>query len=251
MLFEKPAKKVAREIVRERWREVIRSVPELRKYENEIHKLYSVEPDLHSEYLEKALAEILTAPEAETSRITKKYVLRRDEIRVLRSLRPEHIEDVHRSVRKAVNLAEKHRTLRTFAAREELKGVSGEVRGILRGRVRTTAEDYAIYHELAHALEIAYIMKTRGLNPIIARLLGAIGVILPAEDREAFAFALSHHLMGHSPDPAFFRRIRRNYSQLHADWNHERFEKRYREYREILEKKGIDAALRYHWAGKT
>ena len=83
MLFEKPAKKVAREIVRERWKRVIAQHPEFKNYERELERLFTVEPYLERKLLHRAAMELLVTPEGELGRIKKKYMLTDEELKKL------------------------------------------------------------------------------------------------------------------------------------------------------------------------
>jgi len=67
--------------------------------------------------------------------------------------------------------------------------------------------------------------------PRAARVIAAI---IPIEDDEAFAFAVSHHYTGKKVDGGFFK------------WVSEAYRDKYEKYRKTLTEKGLDAALREH-----
>ena len=243
MLFEKPAKRVAREIVRERWNRIVERHPEFQEYKRELERLFKVEPYLERKLLHRAAMELVLAPGAEMNRLKKKYMLTDKEIELLQKYRelarrgrvPTAVQDVK-------SLLDGHESLKTLGARLQLEHKSGLTQP-MHGKVNISADDETVYHELAHALVAAHIMKVNRIGPGAARLMSAM---LPAHEDEAFAFAVSHHYLGMEPGEAFFQWVEERYGRMMDKWNQKAFEERYWLYRRILKEKGLKAALQLH-----
>ncbi len=239
MLFESPHRVVAREIVMDNVLQTLEKYPELKKYKKELLKMYAVEPMLKRETLVKAMGEILGAPETEIERVKRKYMLTDAEIQELRRLRRE---DLKATANKAAKRAERHKTLKTLAARMELMHGEGKLSPAFK-RMYVSASDESVLHEIAHAVVAAYLVKE---HRVPARAARTISAIIRPEDDEAFAFAVSHHYLGKEPDEDFFKWVNREYRKEHGKWDGQRFREKYRQYRTILRERGIDEALRAH-----
>ena len=145
-------------------------------------------------------------------------------------------------VEAAAERMEKHPTLRTLAARLQMLHRLGRVHPVER-RIEIGAEDEGVYHELAHALVAAYVMKSLGVDPLAA---STALMWIPIHDNEAFAYALSHHYLRIEPDADFFKAVNSVYGTMHREWDANAFEKRYWLYRKVLKERGLDAALAAH-----
>ena len=238
-MFGAPHKVVAKEIAMEQVLRTFEKYPELKKYERELLKLYTVEPMLKRDVLVKAMGEILSAPEAEVERVKRKYMLTDTEIRELRELRKD---DVKSAAEDAAKYAERHKTMKTLAAKMEMTHGEGRLSPVFK-KIYVSASEESALHEIAHALVAAYLAKEHRIHARAARTISAI---MPPENDEAFAFAVSHHYMGIEPDESFFRWVNRAYRKEHGKWDGQRFREKYEQYRAALKDEGLDKTLRMH-----
>ncbi len=243
MLFEKPAKKVAREIVRERWKRVIAQHPEFKNYERELERLFTVEPYLERKLLHRAAMELLVTPEGELGRIKKKYMLTDEELKKIRRYRElARKKSFLTALQDLKGVLEGHEGLKTLGARVQLLHKSGLTQP-LHGKVHLSADEETIYHELAHAIVPAYLMRVMRIGPGAARIMSAI---IPPHEDEAFAFAVSHHYLGLEPDDVFFQWVEKKYGEKMDKWDQKSFERKYWVYRKVLKENGLHAALKVH-----
>ena len=206
---EKKYWNVAREIVVEQINNIFQRFPEIGAYEHELKLLYAVEPMIMESALQRAVGEIITAPESEKGRLKRKYMLTERELEQLRRIRGDSLRGINDAVKTAVEIAKNDDSLKTFAAR---KGIS-HGKGVLKHgerKILVGSSLEAQLHELGHGLPAAYLMKEQGLPMPLARARAA-GT--PPEEDEAFAFAVAHHYLQKEVDDNFFKRASEKYGK--------------------------------------